>query len=82
MCNISELDEVLKDLREVSEDYECNVCKDKLIKLIEELKQWRTNPFRMISQECKARTTAPECDSCPWIEGCEPLSHNMPDSWY
>lgn len=79
---VDKLDNAIKQLSEVSEDYECNQCKADMLDLMRELKHWRENPFRMIYRRCKKRTTAPGCKKCPWYKKCNPVTHNMPDSWY
>ena len=61
MRKVDKLDNAIKQLSEVSEDYECNQCKADMLDLMRELKHWRENPFRMIYRGCKKRTTAPGC---------------------
>lgn len=82
MRKADKLDNAIKRLSEVSEDYECNQCKADMLDLMRELKHWRENPFRMIYRGCKKRTTASGCKKCPWYKKCNPVAHNMPDSWY
>ena len=68
MRKVDKLDNAIKQLSEVSEDYECNQCKADMLDLMRELKHWRENPFRMIYRGCKKRTTAPGCKKCPWYQ--------------
>ena len=74
------IDEAIRHCKEtaMSENIECNECRsehEQLAEWLEELKAWKTDPFKMIHDECAKYES---CD-CEWVESCEVFRGNGED---
>lgn len=67
---------------ELSENVECNECRSNLAEaylFLEELRQWREDPFTKLKERCEAMDKCAECD---WLErGCPNCFVNTPEDW-
>lgn len=46
---------------------------------LEELRQWRENPFRMMKKTCESMD---KCVKCDWhFKGCAECLSNTPEEW-
>ena len=67
---------------ELSENVECNECRSGLPEaylFLEELRQWRENPFRMMKKTCESMD---KCVKCDWhFKGCAECLNNTPEEW-
>lgn len=67
---------------ELSENVECNKCRSGLPEaylFLEELRQWREDPFTQIKKHCEAMDKCIECD---WLErGCPNCFVTTPEDW-
>lgn len=67
---------------ELSENVECNECRSGLAEaylFLEELRQWREDPFNQIKKHCEAMDKCIECD---WLErGCPNCFVTTPEDW-
>lgn len=67
---------------ELSENVECNECRSNLAEaylFLEELRQWREDPFTQLKEHCEAMDKCIECD---WLErGCPNCFVNTPEDW-
>lgn len=67
---------------ELSENVECNECRSDLAEVylfLEELRQWREDPFIQIKKHCEAMDKCIECD---WLErGCPNCFVTTPEDW-
>ena len=78
------LNEAIKHSKEVamSDDVECNECRaehKQLAEMLEELKAWRENPFKVIRKECEKIDV---CQNCKFYASChDELGTEKPCDW-
>ncbi len=67
---------------ELSENVECNECRSGLpeaLLYLEELRQWREDPFSMMKKTCESMRS---CINCGWhYKGCAECLSNTPEDW-
>ena len=49
-----------------------------LLKYLIELRDWRTNPFKMIKEKCQSELRCTECD---WDSCCCNTQSRVPEDW-
>lgn len=75
-----DLEEVIDQIEACrSENPECSECMSHVWLLLQELKQWRENPYLMIKKHCESMN---KCDDCDYNDYCR--AHTIvttPEEW-
>ena len=74
------LEEVLQQMMNCYyDDVECNQCVTEAINYLAELKEWRDNPFKKMSEVCREK---PSCKACDYDEFCcGRTGATVPEEW-
>lgn len=73
------LEELIAQMSFVTEDIEDNFDRGLVLSFLYELKEWRKNPFKKLSEVCKEK---PSCKACDYDKFCN--AHTItttPDEW-
>ena len=73
------LEELIAQMSFVTEDIEDNFDRGLVLSFLYELKEWRNNPFKKMSEVCKEK---PSCKACDYDDFCCGKSNiPVPEEW-